>query len=145
MTDVRLYQTNDGGEIDVVAGQLVMADGLETAAYLSLFGGNQEDSGIEGDDGKQWWGNHSEPELAGQYRSETQNILASLPATSGNLRRIEDAASRDLQWFTEDVADSVTVECSMPALNTVHILVTISIDGRVSEFAFTEPWKGRAQ
>lgn len=143
MSDVRLYQTLDGGEIDTTNGQLVLSDGLETAAYLSLFGGNERDSGLPADDRYQFWGNLGEVDPKRRYRSETQNLLRSLPATSSNLRRIEDAAGRDLEWLTEDVADSVAVTATIPALNRVQLNVVVVIGGKRIGMVFAEDWRAR--
>ena len=79
----------DGGEITWVGGQPLTASGLETAAYLSLFGGNQEDSGLADGEAKQWWANFEEPVAERRQRSQTQALLAGLPATPFNLRRVE--------------------------------------------------------
>jgi phage gp46-like protein len=143
--DVRLYQTNDGGEIDFVAGQAQMSDGLETAVYLSLFGGNERDSGQDGDEPLQWWGNLGEADQSKHYRSETQHLLRSLPATTANLRRIEDAIARDLAWMTDSsLASSVSAEVSVPALNRIDLLVRVEIDGEELKFPFTQAWRGHS-
>ncbi len=127
MTDVLLRQTNDGGEITVENGLVLMSDGYETGAYLSLFGGNQDDAGDDASARLQWWGNLDETEAASRYRCETQYLLSSgLPAVPSNLRRFEQAASRDLAWFVETGnARSVAVSASIPALNRVRFEVTI--------------------
>jgi phage gp46-like protein len=139
--DVLLFQTDDDGEINVENGVVEMSGGLETAAYLSLFGGNEDDDGRD-NNALTWWGNLDEVDPVRQYRSETQHLLQSIPATSGNLRRIEDAASRDLAWFTEqNVASSVTVEVSIPGINRVKITVNIEAVGEESSFEFVENWK----
>lgn len=141
MTDVRLYQTDDGGEIDIVNGQILLSkDGLETAAYLSLWGGNEDDGGGTADERRQWWANFQEPDPSRRYRSETQSLLRSIPLIPANLRRLEEAAGRDLAWFTDSkLATAVAVRATMPALNTVHFDVKIEIDGRVFPFEFTGP------
>jgi len=139
MTDVRFYNTEDGGAIDYVAGQAVMSDGLEAAVYLSLFGGNEDDSGIQGDDSKQWWANVSEPDLSKRYRSETQFLLRSLPLTPSNLGRIEDAANRDLAWMLEGLADSVTAQASIPNVNRLGLAISIEIDDDTFRFLFQQP------
>lgn len=141
--DVRLYQINDDGEIDMVAGQFVMSDGLETAVYLSLFGGNDEDSGLEADDLRQWWGNLEEPDLTRRYRSETQFLLESLPLVPANLRRVEDAAGRDLAWMVGGVASSVEVTASVPALNTIRVAIALVVDDAEYDFAFTRSARER--
>jgi phage gp46-like protein len=138
VTDVLLRQANDGGEISFVNGQAVMSDGLETAVYLSLFGGNEDDSGIVADDPLQWWGNFGESDQAKHYRSETQSLLRSLPLIPFNLRRLEEAGTRDLDWLIQSsVATSVTVAATIPALNTLALVVNVEIDGVNSPFKFT--------
>ncbi|MBW1725989.1 MAG: phage GP46 family protein [Deltaproteobacteria bacterium] len=132
--DVLLFQTNDNGDITVTNGLVEMSGGLETASYLSLFGGNEDDSN--------WWGNNDEIDTASQYHSETQELLRSIPSTSGNLIRIKDAAERDLAWFIDKkVASSITVAINIPALNKVKIIITITAQGDESTFEFVENWK----
>tara|TARA_R110000772_G_scaffold268728_1_gene398249 strand:+ start:17293 stop:17739 length:447 start_codon:yes stop_codon:yes gene_type:complete len=139
--DVKLFQTDNEGEINVRGGLVQMGGGLETAAYLSLFGGNEDDDGLA-ENNKTWWGNLDEIDQARQYRSETQNLLRAIPATSGNLRRIEDAAARDLAWFvSERVASSVSVSASIPGVNRIKLTVDIEADGDESRFEFVENWK----
>lgn len=139
--DVRLFQTGDEGDIEVRRGVVEMSGGLETAVYLSLFGGNEDDDGRD-DSPASWWGNLGETDESRQYRSETQNLLRALAATSGNLRRIEDAAARDLAWFTGDgVASRVTVAATMPGLNRIKLTVDIDATGSESRFEFVENWK----
>ena len=141
--DVLLYQTNDDGDITVENGLVTMSGGLETSAYLSLFGGNEQDDGRK-DSPQQWWGNlGEEPEK--QYRSETQYLLRSIPAIPANLRRLEDAAVRDLGWFvSEGVATSISATASMPAPSRVKLLITIEADGLPSVIEFIENWKADA-
>ena len=139
--DVLLYHTGDGGEITVSAGLVEMTGGFETAAYLSLFGGNEDDDGRQGNP-ETWWGNLDEVDPDLKYVSETQNLLRSLPATTSNLRRIEEAAKRDLQWLlSKRAASSVTVSASMPGLNRITLTITIRADGEESQFEFTENWR----
>jgi len=139
--DVQLQQTDNGGEIDIVGGVVTMSGGLETAAYLSLFGGNEDDAG-NSDSPYRWWADLAETDPAEQYRSETQHLLQAIAATSGNLRKIEDAAVRDLQWMlASSIASSVIVVASIPAVNRVKITVTIEAIGEESRFEFVENWK----
>lgn len=139
--DVSLFQTNDDGNIEVVGGIVTMSGGLETSAYLSLFGGNEDDDNSQ-DTVFNWWGNIDETDPAREYHSETQNLLQSIPATSGNLRRIEDAANRDLAWFTESkVASLVSVVASIPALNRIKLTIAIEALGEEFSFEFVENWK----
>jgi phage gp46-like protein len=137
VTDVLLRQTDNGGEITIEAGLLLMSEGLETAAYLSLFGGNEDDPAGT-DTSRQWWGNLLDVEPERHYRSETQALVQSLPAIPFNLRRIEQAAARDLQWMLDaGVATSITVEATIPAVNRVRVgLVILTADGQRVELFF---------
>lgn len=141
MTDVLMHQTPDGGEIDITDGVVALSPGLESMAYLCLFGGNEDDDGSDGNP-LQWWGNFDETDAARVQRSETQHLLKSIPATSGNLQRIQKAAERDLQVFIdENIATSVDVSVNITALNTVSIVIDISaIDGQRSALEFVEAW-----
>ena len=140
--DVQLFNTVDGGEISITAGVVAMSGGLDTAAYLSLFGGNDEDDG-SANNPLGFWGNLTETEPEKKYVSQTQFLLRSIPAITGNLRRIEEAAASDLQWFLDaKIASSVTVVASIPAVNRVTLTVDIVADGERSEFEYTENWPG---
>lgn len=142
--DVKLFQTDDGGEIDIARGIAAMSGGLETAAYLSLFGGNEDDDGRD-ENPHNWWGNLDENDPARRYRSETQHLLQALPLSTGNLRRVEDAATRDLAWFTaSNVASAVTVAASIPGLNRIKLTVDVEAYGDESRFEFVENWKASA-
>ena len=139
--DVLLFQTNDDGDINVENGLVEMSGGLETMAYLCLFGGNEDDDGLS-ENGLTYWGNLDEIDPAMQYRSETQHLLQAIPATTGNLRRIEDAANRDLNVFIEKkIASSVTVVATIPGLNKIKIVINIDALGDESSFEFVENWK----
>lgn len=139
--DVILYQTVDDGEIDVVDGIVSMDGGLQTSFYLSLFGGNEDDDGGS-DRRNQWWGNLTETEPEKKQISRTQNILSLLPATSSNLRKVEEAAKIDTKWSTDiGLANSVDVVVSIPELNKVKIAFDISADGASESFEFIENWR----
>jgi phage gp46-like protein len=141
MADVLLEQTNDGGEITCANGQVVMTDELTTAVELSLFGGNSDDSGADGDKPKEWWGNKLATDEAEKLRSETQALLTKLPVTTGNLRRFQDAAQRDLGWIvTAAVATAVAVRVVIPKVNELRFDVAIQVAGEwraLASFAAT--------
>jgi len=139
--DVVLCQTNDDGEISVVGGVVEMSGGLSTSVYLSLFGGNEDDGG-EQDSTASWWGNVDETLPERQYHSETQFLLQGIPASSANLRRVEDAALRDLQWVRDlSIASAIAVDASVPALNRIKLTIDIEAAGEESRFEFVENWK----
>lgn len=132
--DIYIFDTLNGGSL---TSDLEMRDGLESAVYLSLFGGNAKDDGSQ-DTPYQWWGNIAENVPSRKYRSETAFLLSTVPPTPNNLRRIEDAALRDLDWFLgEGYASKIDALATMPRLNTVN--VSVSIDG-LSPLEFSTSW-----
>ena len=140
MTDFLIVHEPDGGEVMIENGRVELTDGPESAVYLSLFGGNEEDSGGYGDARKQWWGNLDETDPARCYRSETQYLLKSLPLIPANLRRLEDAAERDLGWMlsaTPRIADAISVAATMPALNTVELAIALTINEQTFRTVFS--------
>ena len=139
MADVLVYQTNDGGEIICEAGQIAMDDGVQTAVFLSLFGGNEDDSGDDDGKAKEWWPNKTETDANKKFRSRTHYLLRSIALTSGNLQLIEDAAALDLQWMLDTkLADFVGASASIPALNWIRIDVKIEIQGKAFAPAFAK-------
>jgi phage gp46-like protein len=141
MSDVKLFQTNDDGEITVEGGITELTGGFDTSFYLSIFGGNFEDDGSQ-DNRKTWWGNLLEREPESKLVSRTQNLLRGLPASSGNLRRVEEAVKRDLQWYVDTgIATSVEAAASIPAYGRVLIAGSVTVQGEKIPFEFTENWK----
>lgn len=138
--DVLLYQQNDGGDITVTDGLVQMSGGLETAVYLCLFGGNEQDDG-RSDNPQQFWGNHDEP-LNNQQRSETQFLLNSLPPIPINLRRVEEAVKRDLQRLLDTGAvSSATASADLTAPQKIKITVECNAEGVPEKFEFYENWR----
>lgn len=134
--DVALHNTADGGEITISSGDVLVDDGLATAVYLSLWGGNDDDNGTEATKHLQWWGNLDEPVAARRYRSETQALLESSPITTAKLRALQEAAGRDLAWMKEDLADEIEVTTTIPAVDKVQLTVKVF----VGENEFTFPF-----
>lgn len=140
MSDVLLYQTDDDGEINIQNGVVELSGGLETSAYLSLFGGNEDDDGSD-QSITQWWGNLDETLPERRYRSRTQFLLKSIPATSGNLLRIQDAVESDLAWMVEvGAASEVSASVTIPSVNRVSIVISINAFGDLNSFEFSENW-----
>jgi len=135
MSDVLLYQSTDDGEIVVENGVMRMTSGYETACYLALFGGNDDDDGIEGNPAT-WWGNAGENEPERHMVSQTQNILRRLPVSSGSLRQVENAVKNDLAFFP-----NVQVSTAIVGLNKIKITIILTFDTDIFTVEFIENWK----
>lgn len=138
--DVLFSATPDGGEISITNNLIDMDAGLETAVYLSLFGGNSDDDATDETTNLQWWGNLLPGDSQLPLRCRTQFLIRDLPATTGNLARLRDAAIRDLAWIVDSFADSYKVDVSMPALNRVALRIDVSIGDQTYTFIFDEHW-----
>jgi len=151
MTDVRLFHTADGGEIEFAGPDLWKVDikldtGLETAVYLSWFGGNER-SHDHGDPidahhshGPEWWGNIGEP-VERQMLSETAHVVRSLPATSNNLLKVEDAMRRDLQWGIDDgTFPELSVSAALVDVDRLRLSAAIIVNKEEFVVAFEAPW-----
>lgn len=130
MADVLLQLGPDGGDIEAINGAITMDNTLATAVLLSIFGGNEQDSGSDGDKPRQFWANFEEPDESARYRSETQYLLNTLPLVPASLKRFQDAAGRDLAWLqTEKLATFIGVTARMPARNQLALDVAIEVNG----------------
>ena len=141
MTDVLLYQTADDGDIISQNGVVQLTNQFDTAVYISLFGGNFADDGIP-DSNQQWWGNSLDADTSRHVRGETETLLSGLPVVSRNLRKVEAAALRDLNWMLmSKVADNITAVASIPTINKIKLVITITAQGEESQFEYVENWK----
>ena len=141
MTDLLLFQTNDGGEINIKGGLVQMTGGFESAFYLAMFGGNQEDDGTENAKFN-WWGNLVEEDPDLHYRSATQHALRNLRPISGNLILLEAAVKKDLDVFIRiGSVDTVEVLASFTDVRKVEIKINAVADGNNIEIKFLENWK----
>ena len=140
MTDVRLYQTNDGGEITFVQGNPEMSEvEFETAAYLSLVGGNIEDDGSVATESLQWWGNRTETDPVRQYRSRFHGAVQGSKNLASDVLRIEEAAALDLAWFVDEgVADEVRVSATVPNYQRLDLTVDIQVGDNEYSFTFQQ-------
>lgn len=140
--DVLMWHEPDGGNIGCVGGIVTLTLGLETATYLSLFGGNEDDSGLADGDREQWWANFEELDKRRHQRSRTQYILGGgEPCTPANLSRVEDAVSADLAWMRTEIGAAIVVAVSITGVNRVAIAVTITIGTTTYRpFKFDAPW-----
>lgn len=128
--DVLMTCTPDGGDIVVEDGLVRDCRNFDTAAYLSLFGGNGDD--LDGRPKKTWWGNL----IPGTKRSEWMHgefgaMVTGLPLTGASLRRAADAAARDLAWTKSEAgADGVSVSLSAEGQGRVRLAAEITAGGQ---------------
>ena len=125
--DVLLFNTFDGGNINMVNGQPEMTGTFATAIFLSHWGGNLKDDGLAGNKNT-WWGNLNENNPSYKYISRLQNLFfQGVPITSGNIRRFEEAVLADLQWFKDEkIAGEISAVGSIPKLNRLGMEIDVN-------------------
>jgi len=141
--DLLLYDTPDGGDIRVEEGLVASDRAFSTAVYISLFGGNKDDSGRVRNR-RTWWGNT----LRGvsesrRLASRFQAIVFGMPMTAKNILDAEEAARLDLSWITsEKIADKITADGRAEARNRFSLEIKISAAGEtVYDNAFSVFWR----
>jgi len=142
VTDVLLYPTPAGGEVVLAGTEPLYTDDVDTAVFLSLFGGQAGDDGTDATKSSQWWANWEEPDPSRRYRSATQGLLRRLPALPVYLRRVEDAVVADLQWMVASgAATSVAANARIPQPKKIQIRGTIVLsNGQTRVFEFVTDW-----
>ena len=137
--DVLLFQTVDDGEIAVTDGIVSMTNGFETAVYLSLFGGNDDDSG-RADDDLTWWGNIGARDPDERMVSQTQNMMRGLPVTSGSLPSIRNAIKNDLSWMSKYV-ENMEITLAIPGPKRIDIRIRFDFNGAPVTLNYTQNWE----
>jgi hypothetical protein len=113
MTDLLFYETGDGGDLLLRAGDLVSVFGVENVPYLSMFSGTD------------WWGNYLLPETQ-QVKSKTEVVLRTTPLTSAGRMKILDAVNSDLSVLSEIPGTKWTVAVSISNPNRLDMIVNIN-------------------
>jgi phage gp46-like protein len=110
MTDFKLYEYGDGGELNLSGGDIEPEKGLSNAIYLSLFTGDN------------WYNVFEERKTTDSFETS----LFSLLTTSNNLKKIETIANESLNWLIEDgIVESI--ETRATANTNGHINLSIII------------------
>lgn len=128
--DVWLQHTDDGGDIEFIAGQPVMDRGFGTAVYISLFSGD-------------WWGNaisEQDEKLDSELKSLYERNL-------DNRTRLdaEEYARKSLEWMKRlGIAMDVKVEASLPAVGWLGLSITITQpEGTVTQMRYQVNWSAQ--
>jgi phage gp46-like protein len=141
--DLLLEDTPDGGDISIGDGLFVNDRSFNTAVYVSLFGGNKDDTG-KVKNNKTWWGN-TLPETSDTEKliSRFQSIILGLPMTTKNIQDAETAAMLDLAWIIEEgIADEILVDGHAGNSNKFFLRVNIRTVGKsVYDNTFSLFWK----
>ena len=129
MKDIALYETGNGGDFFLNNGDLSSVEILIQQVYISLFGGNVEDSTkgneIEGQKRFDWWANSLifKNEITRQFNSETERVLNKAVLNSSGRNEIEQAVENDLETLSKIV--DFTVKVLIQSEKKVLIIVAL--------------------
>jgi phage gp46-like protein len=109
--DFKLYETGDGGEINLIGGDIEAERGLSNAIYLSLFTGDN------------WHNIFEESKTTDDFETNLFNLLTA----TNNLRQIETIANESLNWLIEDgIAETIETKASSSSNGHINLNITIT-------------------
>jgi len=137
--DVLIYQTADNGEITVDGGLVAMTNGFDSAVYLSMFGGNEDDNGLAGNE-LTWWGNVGIKDSEQRMASQTQNILRGLPVSSSSLAAVKNAIQNDLAWMKKYTSD-IDVSLAIVGPKRIQIAIGFLFNNEQITLTYLQNWE----
>ena len=148
MADLSIFESGNGGDVEIQGDNVELTEGLFVQVYLALFGGNVEADTLDEDADDptilnfDWWGNNlffqDDPQL--QFNSQTERTLNSVALTPAGRAEIEAAAREDLRFLRE--LGEVTVTVSIPDVDKVELMVTIQEPDEQQPQNFIFLWDG---
>lgn len=128
--DLKIIETGNGGDFVNLGNDLEVTDTIYTMVYLSLFGGNVEESTVDGFVNPQsfdYWANKlmfgDDPSQ--QFNSETERTLNNTALDSSAIDKITDAVLSDLMYLKK--LFKISVKVSLPYIN--HVKIEITFEG----------------
>lgn len=128
--DISILDTTKGGDLEFFKDDIVLTAGLRNNVYLSLFGGNVEESSDRvyntGEKRFDWWGNSVffENDTKKQFNSRTEKALREVAVTSSGRSIIQNAVIQDLQALTE--VANIFVAVTLQSVDRIKITITVT-------------------
>ena len=143
MSDLKLIETFDGGDLVLNGNDLQVIDGFQNMIYLALFGGNIEQSTKQYNENEErfdYWANSllmlDSPDI--QYNSETERTLNEVALNSRGRLLIEQSVKKDLE-FMQDFGN-IDVNVSIIQSDRVKINVIIKEPNELNSNEFNYIW-----
>lgn len=105
MADLRIIETGNGGDLELIGRDLSMVEGFENMPYLGMFGGNVEASTagpkLANEQAFDWWGNNllMFNNQSIQFNSDLERALNQIPLTSAGRVQLEQIVYSDLKFM----------------------------------------------
>lgn len=144
MIDLKIYDTDDGGDIFLRGNDMVTVEGFVNMPYIAMFGGNvKENTPARREVGQQafdYWGNAFLANEAIQYNSNTERVLQEVALSSSGRILIEEAVKKDLQ-FMQAFAE-VTISVEVTGNDKIQINIKIQEPDNLQAKQFVYVWDG---
>lgn len=146
MADLKLIETGNGGDLELLGRDLAVVQGFGNMPYLAMFGGNVEASTprtrVPGEQAFDFWGNSlfHPNNTAVQFNSLTERRLMEVALNSSGRLQIEQAVKRDLAFMKPFAEVTVSVEITGP--DRVRISILLKEPGNLQEKQFIYIWDG---
>jgi phage gp46-like protein len=134
--DIKLYQTSDGGEINITFGEPEMEGGLFTSVFISLF---------ESDATDVWINEYlqEDEKVEGRFYS----FIKGVPKTISNIQKASEFAKMDLAWMIKNkTADEINVDIQSKDIKSITLNIEIIKNGLIIlETKFDINWSYTAE
>ncbi len=144
MSDLRLVETGNGGDLELIGRDLSMVDGFENMPYLGLFGGNVEASTNgpkkPNEQAFDWWGNSllMQNNESIQFNSQLERALNEIELTSAGRVRLEQIIMRDIGFMKS--FSELQINTSIIATDNYKIEIKIIQPDNLEDKQFVYIW-----
>lgn len=110
--DFKIYEQGDGGELNIIGGDIEPENTLSNSIYLSLFSGDV-------------WYNIFEESDSLKTNDTIEQLLNEFIISTKNLRKLEALINESLNWLIEEgIIESIETS-AMPSFESIKISITI--------------------
>ena len=117
MTDIKIIQTDNGGELVQTANDLAVVSGVENTPYLAMFGGSE------------WVGNFLTDK---PYECRTERVLNEVTLNSAGRLAILEAVNTDLAYLS-DIPGTVW-SADVIITGPYSVKITVDMNGEVLDY-----------
>ncbi|WP_165675827.1 phage GP46 family protein [Metapseudomonas otitidis] len=146
MSDIALVWNGTEADLAIEGGDLVLEEGLQTAAVISLFSDRRArlDDVLPADDGdRRGWVGDAWPRVDGDQIGSRLWLLNREKDVPETLRRAREYARESLAWLIEDgIGASLDVQASVPMRGVLRLELTVNRrDGSTLNHQFDTLWE----
>lgn len=134
--DIALIETGNGGDIQIVNGDIALVFGLENNPYLAMYGGNVAQNTVDTEANEvaagttaDWWGNNLciGPDETQQFNSDTERTMNATALTSAGRISIQNAIQDDLDYLEAITGYPVTVSVNITSPDRIEAELSFTL------------------